>query len=53
MCIEPAMEHMDNADFHVFSLNTCCVFPLSHSQPQKLNQGLRVGMGRGTSGPLC
>lgn len=41
---------MDNSDFHMFSLNTPCVFPLSHSQPQKLQQGIRVVMGRGVSG---
>lgn len=41
---------MDNSDFHVFSLNTWCVFPLSRSQPAKLKQDIRVGMGRGTSG---
>lgn len=44
------MEHMDNSDFHMFSLNTWRAFPLSHSQPQKLQQSIRVGVGRGTSG---
>lgn len=39
------MEHMDNSDFHMFSLNTWRVFPLSHSQPQKLQQSIRVGVG--------